>query len=123
MRLTSPITGTEFWIGANDRDTNREGDWRWEDNTPFEYTKWAAGEPNNAYDREDCGAFGHQHSYPRQYWNDAHCPELKPFVCYDMSVEEVMPPKPTFFIPKTPENKDVRGTHWQAEEWCKDYGG
>ena len=37
---------TEMWIAAHDRDT--EGTWTNADNTPFDYTHWAPGEPNGS---------------------------------------------------------------------------
>ena len=47
-QLDGPQRGTEFWIGANDRD--EEGTWANEDGTPFDYSHWAWGEPNGSTD-------------------------------------------------------------------------
>lgn len=37
---------SHFWLGASDDEF--EGDWAWVDTTPFVFTVWGAGEPNNA---------------------------------------------------------------------------
>ena len=41
-----------IWIGANDKD--QEGVWRWTDNTPWGFTSWAHGEPNNFATNNHC---------------------------------------------------------------------
>ena len=46
-QLDPSVQGTEMWIGANDRDDmGEEGKWKNADDTPFDYTHWAYGEPN-----------------------------------------------------------------------------
>ena len=45
-QLNSSAKETEFWIAANDRD--EEKTWRNADETPFDYTNWADGEPNGS---------------------------------------------------------------------------
>ena len=58
-----------FVLGANDK--KEEGKWEWEDGSPFDYTNWDYGEPNNAgyYDNEDCL---YMYGSDRK-WNDAGC--------------------------------------------------
>jgi hypothetical protein len=54
-----------LWLGATDRDN--EGNFSWTDGSPFNFSNWAGGEPNNA------GAFGNEdfiEFYPDGFWND-----------------------------------------------------
>lgn len=60
------------WLGAT--DSAQEGTYRWLDNTPFSYTAWAAGNPNDS-GSEDClvsTATG---------WIDERCTNLFNFIC------------------------------------------
>ncbi|XP_045107957.1 macrophage mannose receptor 1-like [Portunus trituberculatus] len=54
------------WVGGR----IRKEEYRWLDHTPFNFTNWAPGEPNNVHDQEDCLAL-----YTRRqgYWNDQNC--------------------------------------------------
>ena len=50
-QLDSSAQEAEFWIAANDRDDDGEGGegiWSNADETPFDYTNWADGEPNGS---------------------------------------------------------------------------
>ena len=109
-----------YWIGLNDR--NQEGVFKWADGTQSLYMNWQRNEPNNA-GNEDCAAFGDILSYPRDKWNDAKCTDIKPFVCYDWSFTEVMPPKDKFFVPKTPDGKDMMKNYNDAKRVCVNHGG
>ena len=67
------------WVGGNDRD--EEGSWKWTDCTPWEFTLWNSGEPNNYGGQQDCGyiisrAWGHG-----RVWDDDMCYREKEFVC------------------------------------------
>jgi len=68
------------WLGGS--DIKEEGVWNWIDCTPWEYTFWQSGEPNNAVveDRpvENCLEIGRYHD---KKWNDAPCGHGKGFVC------------------------------------------
>jgi hypothetical protein len=65
-----PSHRAHYWIGATDRVV--EGAWQWVDGTPFAYTNWWNGEPNDiggedelAYDFRDQSFGG-----PAWAWND-----------------------------------------------------
>jgi len=63
------------WIGGNDID--EEGNWKWTDGSPFEFTFWTSGEPNNAGpDKdEDCLMYGY-----RGKWNDGRCTRVPSYM-------------------------------------------
>uniref|UniRef100_A0A8C9R7T0 C-type lectin domain-containing protein n=1 Tax=Scleropages formosus TaxID=113540 RepID=A0A8C9R7T0_SCLFO len=62
------------WIGGTDAP---QGKWIWVDGTPFDFTKWAPGQPDN-YGGEHCLEmnFGDQ-----KLWNDIPCKKHNPSVC------------------------------------------
>lgn len=70
----APMFPPEWWIGANDRET--EG--RWVDATGalLDFSQWADGEPDGG-EAEDCVAF----SIPLRGWRDADCADELPVVC------------------------------------------
>uniref|UniRef100_A0A672SUD7 C-type lectin domain-containing protein n=1 Tax=Sinocyclocheilus grahami TaxID=75366 RepID=A0A672SUD7_SINGR len=45
-------SSTRCWIGAHDGE--QEGQWVWSDGTPYDFTYWGSGEPNNL-GTENCG--------------------------------------------------------------------
>ena len=57
---------SHFWIGATDVAT--EGVWEWVDGTPFAFTDWSTGEPNNS-GNEDFLAYDLRSG--NWAWNDA----------------------------------------------------
>ena len=73
VRAVVPHT-TAAWIGATDAVS--EGTWRWSDGTPWDYSNWSPGEPNNQGD-EDCGEAYADHPG----WNDMPCSAGRGAVC------------------------------------------
>ncbi|KAL4230751.1 hypothetical protein ACF0H5_011126 [Mactra antiquata] len=71
--LVGPNTG--FWIGLNDRAT--EKGYSWTDKTAANFFNWDYSEPNNANNQEDCvemvSASGK--------WNDNACNSAKSWIC------------------------------------------
>jgi len=80
----------QVWLGGN--DIEEEGVWKWIDCTPWEYTFWYSGEPNNAGGPEACLEI-------RQFWNgkwnDESCGEERGFVCSKKICSEVTTEKVT----------------------------
>jgi len=67
------------WIGGNDID--EEGAWKWTDGSPFDFTYWNSGEPNNSGGDEDCmHATGIEHEVG-ETWNDRICSDSLSFLC------------------------------------------
>ncbi|XP_026113003.1 galactose-specific lectin nattectin-like [Carassius auratus] len=70
---------TQCWIGTHDAE--QEGEWLWTDGTPFDYTYWAPGQPDNKK-TENCGELTYNYygqSYDR--WNDVPCLTEQGYVC------------------------------------------
>ncbi|MGM0577826.1 MAG: lectin-like protein, partial [Myxococcota bacterium] len=61
------------WIGAH--DVLSEGEFAWVDGSPFEYTGWASGEPNDS-GGEDCAELR-----ATTGWNDIGCETTQVFLC------------------------------------------
>jgi len=74
-----------IWIGGNDKD--EEGTWKWVDGSPFEFTFWGFGEPNNFGGNEDCMVHGwpswrNTDGWGPNMWNDYHCKtNVKGLIC------------------------------------------
>jgi hypothetical protein len=56
------VTFLTAWIGLS--DAAMEGDYVWIDGTPYTYSNWSGGEPNNAGDED------YVHMYSDGTWND-----------------------------------------------------
>ena len=66
-------SGNSVWIGGEDIV---EGTWLWEDGSPFSYTNWASGEPNNVSGNQDCAKLTNNAE-----WDDAGCYHTYDFIC------------------------------------------
>lgn len=64
----------QWAFGLNDRAA--EGKHVWNDGLPAGYTRWAAGEPNDTQNNEDCAVM-----YNLGDWNDHDCALPRPFMC------------------------------------------
>jgi len=68
--LTQPI-----WIGLSDQQT--EGNFRWVNRAPTNYTNWEASAPTIGGDGRDCVLLGS----PTGEWTDAPCGDAHAYVC------------------------------------------
>ena len=66
-----------LWIGGSDLEV--EGVWKWADCTPWEFTFWRLGEPNNAngVQEQDCLTY----DPGARTWDDYHCDTPCGFLC------------------------------------------
>ncbi|KTF81392.1 hypothetical protein cypCar_00046518 [Cyprinus carpio] len=69
-----PSSSTRCWIGC--QDGVQEGQWVWSDGTPYDFTYWGSGEPNNL-GTENCGEL----NWSSNRWNDAACSTSLSYVC------------------------------------------
>ena len=67
------------WLGGQ-RDPGNHSNWVWSDGTPWDYSNWALGEPND-FGGEDCVEFGNRALGERDLWNDKSCSVVRTFVC------------------------------------------
>ncbi|XP_047436298.1 ladderlectin-like [Mugil cephalus] len=66
----------ETWIGGSDAE--EDGLWLWSDGTPFHYSNWCDGEPNNYQGPQNCIKINFRAS---KCWDDLKCVEPRPSVC------------------------------------------
>ncbi|XP_035999355.1 galactose-specific lectin nattectin [Fundulus heteroclitus] len=73
--LTLKETGsnTRAWVGGHKGRV-----WTWSDGSPFTFSSWSPGEPNNAGGNENCMRI---HLRSRDYVDDANCDITLSFVC------------------------------------------
>ncbi|XP_034724198.1 C-type lectin LmsL-like [Etheostoma cragini] len=53
-------------------------EWAWTDNTKFDYSRWAGGQPDNYQYSEGCVE---RNYWDWALWNNVNCKEKRPFVC------------------------------------------
>ncbi|XP_052437870.1 galactose-specific lectin nattectin-like [Carassius gibelio] len=73
-----PSSSTHCWIGFHDGE--QEGQWLWTDGTPFDFTYWAPGQPDNK-NSENCGELSYNYGTSDNRWNDANCLTEHGYVC------------------------------------------
>ncbi len=64
----------DWWIGLNDQ--LQEGLYEWVDGTPFVYSNWQVGQPNN-FQGQDCVEL----DTTAGQWNDADCGDFSNIIC------------------------------------------
>ncbi|XP_061445314.1 C-type lectin-like [Rhineura floridana] len=67
----------DVWIGLHDAHQN--GNWRWSDESSYNYRNWMRGEPNNLWKSEYCVAL--RASAGHKGWIDAVCKKPKAYIC------------------------------------------
>ena len=72
------------WIGG--RYLEQEERWRWSDESKWEFTRWGAGQPNNA-DAGDQHCLIVYSKYALDGWNDVPC-EVPALVCYVKTITQ-----------------------------------
>uniref|UniRef100_A0A914Q856 C-type lectin domain-containing protein n=1 Tax=Panagrolaimus davidi TaxID=227884 RepID=A0A914Q856_9BILA len=77
-------TETDFWIGAT--NLMKPPTWNWTDNTPFDFTDWKKGEPQNI-SGNSCAAL----SMTDGYWTAQDCFMSKPFACSTVNIVPTTP--------------------------------
>jgi len=68
------IAQGSWWVGLNDQAA--EGNYVWSDGSPYTFSAWNGGEPNNS-GNEDCAEF----MTGNYRWNDLPCGASRYFVC------------------------------------------
>ena len=63
-----------LWIGGSDKEI--EGVWKWTDGSPWNFTNWYIGQPNNLRGH-DCLRYIND----KKEWDDTACNLVSPFVC------------------------------------------
>ncbi|KAI3355684.1 hypothetical protein L3Q82_004271 [Scortum barcoo] len=71
------------WIGLNDRE--KEGDWKWIDETPLTQAYWFREQPDNGggdpqWGEEDCVHMRHDVK-TEENWNDRRCDDSMQWIC------------------------------------------
>ena len=78
------IEGDEDGITIGAIQADNEGDWTWQDGSPWGYENWSGGEPNDHQGVEDCAEIVlnvHDRQLEPGYWNDVGCFKYNHFVC------------------------------------------
>ncbi|XP_037832825.1 galactose-specific lectin nattectin-like [Kryptolebias marmoratus] len=74
--LRATGTNTRTWVGGT--DAAKEGYWVWTDGSPFTFTAWGSGEPNNVDGNENCMEINLN---GQDYVNDVNCSLKNAFIC------------------------------------------
>ncbi|XP_057259737.1 C-type lectin Cal-like [Pezoporus wallicus] len=66
-----------IWIGLHDEEHSRQ--WKWTDDSVYDFKKWDVGQPNNMWDKEDCVVLYHLSGF--KLWHDYPCDRKFSFLC------------------------------------------
>ncbi|XP_033107417.1 macrophage mannose receptor 1-like isoform X2 [Anneissia japonica] len=78
MSLKTEIAQKYLWVGLH--DTSNEGKFEWLDGTPYDFTNWAPGEPNDYGSGEDCVHLAPWANSMGE-WNDLACTGTAGYIC------------------------------------------
>ena len=73
-----------FWLGGNDLAKDRV--WEWTDCTPWEFSLWTPGEPNNHHGSEHCVGFAVNHRWYDVRVGASACPLCSKKICSDKGI-------------------------------------
>jgi len=90
------LNGGFPWLGGR-RDPGNGNNFVWSDGTPWDYTNWARGAPDNNKGNEDC-AHMKKKVAERHKWNDRPCSHVKTFVCKKGPSDSVVETKPGLIL-------------------------
>ena len=64
-----------IWLGGS--DTTQEGSWVWSDGTPWDFSNWSSGQPDDNTSGQDC-LHGNKWTH---WWDDSYCEREDLFLC------------------------------------------
>jgi hypothetical protein len=73
--LLDDVLSTTVWIGASDLES--EDTFTWDGGEPFEFNRFARGQPNDLFAVQDCV----ERRASDELWDDRDCDVVNPFVC------------------------------------------
>lgn len=84
MQIPIGKSNIEAWIGLSDK--KKEGEFVWTDSTSTEYSNWAADQPNDEDNEQDCGEIVNGVFWPGGLsqiglWNDYQCQIKLMYIC------------------------------------------
>ncbi|CAH1779946.1 unnamed protein product [Owenia fusiformis] len=106
--LSNNMLPDQAWIGLHDLST--EGKFAWTDGTPYNFSNWHKGEPNDWRNNEDCVVMKKTAS-EMGAWNDGRCHLKIRYICKKPAYHILNPPTSTP-IPTTKPFSPMCGPGW-----------